>query len=913
MEEIFQSFFFCFIIVWLIILQVKSNKLSEKIERFCPKEQKKSPLNQTKESSFQRPVDTPPSTPPQSEQKTVSEPAPIITPATVAAPVSAPVSPKESTEKPVKEAQPVSFVQLFSWIGGFILLLGVLFSIKYALEKDLISPALRVALGTLIGIGMWTTGALMRKPQVKTTSDTLCACGLCICYAVWFAAYYFYHLLSPSLTLGLLFLISLSCFATAVWKNAQYIGILAQLVGFVTPFLFRSETPHIWFLLVYTGLINLAAIAAAIKRNWTQQLFTGMAFTFLCFLAVIFTGNSLQITLFPALFISLYATIATWRAQHPLLRTAFAFATVALILLGSRAFAVQTDILPYLLTFSAFFAVGFAGLAFWKKQEDLCFCALFFTLLSFCFVAATPSFITLFAFVGLLSFFFGLLTYSWGKRPLQVASMVLTALGFVVFLCHQPQGMDSRYLPYLAGFSVFFSFLFGLISYKQKNPALFLGTMGLSFLCFVLLLPFRNEIYLTALAAFFTLLFGILSAKIKNTRLQLSSVLLTAICILLICALGTLNLHIILSFALAAMVFYGCFAVKQKNGPLFAAAATSLLVPFCVLSFYALFHSREAELIKWLITWDILATLTPIFFKSHFENSKSAWLAVAGCNLVAGFLLLICQGTGAFPSLTANLSFLLAFLYALVFLQAANWQKLEEGNQRFRLNCLAWAPIVFLTLGIALRFTNAWMTAIFAMEAFLLIASYHIVQLNLLQNTGLSIFVVVLIRLLLNPFVLEYFEGAAPIFNGYLYTYLFCATMLFAAAAYWRKTQTETAANFLRVGGGLLLFALVNIEIANSFANGGPLSFNFCGEVAEAAAYTIAWALCGAICMFCTTRKMLWLLQVGIGLIGFAVLKLFVSDIWQLSAGLRITVLIGVAFIMLGISFIYQQFKKTNI
>lgn len=180
-------------------------------------------------------------------------------------------------EKPHKKVnspapkEPVSFVQLFSWLGGFILLLGVIFGIKYALENDLVSPAMRIVIGSLIGIGLWVGGALLRKPNVKTTSDTLCACGLCTLYSVWFSAYYFYHMTSPTVTFVLLSLVAIASFATAVWKDAQYIGVLAQIIGFLTPALFPSEEPKVWFLLTYVGIINVAAVAAALKRNWTNQ------------------------------------------------------------------------------------------------------------------------------------------------------------------------------------------------------------------------------------------------------------------------------------------------------------------------------------------------------------------------------------------------------------------------------------------------------------------------------------------------------------------------------------------------------------------------------------------------------------------------------------------------------------------
>ena len=180
-----------------------------------------------------------------------------------------------------------------------------------------------------------------------------------------------------------------------------------------------------------------------------------------------------------------------------------------------------------------------------------------------------------------------------------------------------------------------------------------------------------------------------------------------------------------------------------------------------------------------------------------------------------------------------------------------------------------------------------------------------------MQFIGAAILGSTFINLIIHTFIFNYYDRTDLILNWYLYTYLICAFSMFAGSYCWRKTESESPKTLLNALGGILLFTLINVEIANYFSNGaGELYFHFCGKLAEAAAYTIAWAICGAICMFLTVKKPSKLLYVGIGLISLSVLKLFLSDIWELSSGLRIAVLIIVAVIMLLISFIYQQLKK---
>ncbi len=815
-----------------------------------------------------------------------------------------------------KPKEPISFVQLFSWIGGFILLLGVIFLIKYALEKELISATLRVAIGTIAGIALWTTGALLRKPNVKTTSDTLCACGLCTCYSVWFAAYYFYQMTSPTVTFILLSIIALASFATAVWKNAQYIGVLAQIIGFLTPFLFHTETPQIWFLLAYIGIINVAAVAAAIKRNWQNQLFTGLAFTFLCFLSVIKNSNLLQLAIFPAFLSIFYTVVYIYKDQKWLMKAVFAFTTIALIILGFHnfIFSLESSLekLPYLITYAGFFAILFALLAFWKNDNETFICSIFFTLLGFVLIATTQSLIAIFIYIIFISLFFGVISIKNQNIYWQIASMFLTGIGFIALYFCQPNAiLDTTHLPYLAGFATFFTLFFGIIAFIKKSDLLLSNTIILAFLCFGFIVPFKNQWYLIGLNTLFTLFFGTLSGIREKLYPQLTSIIFTAICVTLTSLIGIEKLHSILAFALIYQILYIFFSIKQKNGVIYSVNTLSLIIPLCIMTNQAIDDKRGEEIFIWLVIWNILIACIPFVWQKTFEKSKETWVSVSVFNLLVGSLIIaIFYDDIKYRQTSGYIPFLLFAFFAIYDYLIIKWSKLDEGIQKLRITTLITVPIAFLTMSIALNFTNEWKTIAYALEGFSLILLWHKLPINLLQNFGTILMWIVGIRLLLNPFIITYHKENNLFFNWYLYTYLPCSAAMFASAYFWRKDSQKKYPTILNSLGGILLFALVNIEIANYFSNGESLNFNFCGKVSEAATYTIAWAICGAVCMFLANKKLDKLLKVGIGLISLSVIKLFLFDIWQLTSLLRIIVLIGVAVIMLAISFIYQIKKK---
>ena len=115
-----------------------------------------------------KPVTPPPPLPPPA-----AKPAPALAPA-AAAPAaaahrrraSAPPAAPARIARPARSVSVEQFmgVKLFAWLGGIAMFFGVIFFVKYAFERNLIPPAVRVALGFVTGAGL-LVGGLVDAPQ----------------------------------------------------------------------------------------------------------------------------------------------------------------------------------------------------------------------------------------------------------------------------------------------------------------------------------------------------------------------------------------------------------------------------------------------------------------------------------------------------------------------------------------------------------------------------------------------------------------------------------------------------------------------------------------------------------------------------------------------------------------------------
>ena len=160
-------------------------------------------------------------------------------------------------------------VKFFAWIGGLALFLAVVFFVKYAFEHNLISPALRVAAGFLVGVGLLGGGALLhRREQYTVGAQALCGTGVVILYATTYAARSFYSLIGAVPAFVLMILITAAAFLLAVRFNALVVAILGLCGGFLTPVLLSTGQDNPLGLFGYLAFLNAGLLAVALHKRW---------------------------------------------------------------------------------------------------------------------------------------------------------------------------------------------------------------------------------------------------------------------------------------------------------------------------------------------------------------------------------------------------------------------------------------------------------------------------------------------------------------------------------------------------------------------------------------------------------------------------------------------------------------------
>ncbi len=231
----------------------------------------------------------------------------------------------------------------------------------------------------------------------------------------------------------------------------------------------------------------------------------------------------------------------------------------------------------------------------------------------------------------------------------------------------------------------------------------------------------------------------------------------------------------------------------------------------------------------------------------------------------------------------------------------------------------------FVTLAIPLQLEQEWITIGWALEALALTVLWRRFDHAGLKYLAFALAAVVCVRLVLNPYVLGYYERSPlRIFNWLSYTYLVPAASLLGIWGLLRSLEIPRRrpwedslfpkkhallANVAAAAALAVLFAWVNLTIIDWFATGSSLSIPTDRLPARDLTMSIAWAVFALVMLgLGLWRRSIGLRVASLGLILVTCGKVFLYDLAHLSDLYRVASLVGLALSLIVISLVYQRF-----
>jgi uncharacterized membrane protein len=242
------------------------------------------------------------------------------------------------------------------------------------------------------------------------------------------------------------------------------------------------------------------------------------------------------------------------------------------------------------------------------------------------------------------------------------------------------------------------------------------------------------------------------------------------------------------------------------------------------------------------------------------------------------------------------------------------------GRDLARLALVAGSALAFATVAIPLQLRQQWITIGWALEGAALAWLYRRIPHRGLLYCATALLSVAFVRLALNPAVFVYEPRGGRVFNWYLYAYAIVSMAILVAAWWLNRTDDRLivagdagswakASKLLPPAAVILLFLLLNIEIADFYATGPEITFRFGVTIAQDLTYTVGWLIFGLILlaagiyMHSRTGRM-----AAVAMIAITMFKAFLYDMGSLGGLYRVASLVGLAISLALVAVALQKF-----
>lgn len=741
-------------------------------------------------------------------------------------------------------------IKLFGWIAGIALVLAAVFLFKYSIDHGWLRPAVRATMGLATGVALLIVCELRLARNYRFTANAMDGAGIAILYATLFALYGRWHLWPATAAfLGMLVVTAAAVFLSTR-RDSIFIALLGLLGGFATPALLSSGENRPIALFSYLLLLNGGISWIAFRKRW--PILTALSLALTAFYQWAWVKQFLttgQMPLAAAIFLVFAAVGAISFGREVEFRRIGAAGAVLPLL-----FAFFTAVVPeYGASFNVLFGflllitAGLAAIAIWRGPEWLSLLGGGATLVTF--------------------FIWLVVSYTHASWPL---SLVWLAAFLALYLASSLR---------LASMAVY------------TAPLLFFVFIGLA-----IREPSR---FLTLSGAMFTLLAVVVAFALLRGRPHLATVAL-AFASITIMTLGQAPFWLVLSAQVTLFATLLVIAWVHESH-----ALAVLAIPFSIAAQLASTQLTDVEQVTVSAALFALFLFYPLILGARVKRSLAPHLAAILASIVFFIHAYVLRKELGFADYAGFLPIAEALLLVVLL-----WRLLQLDPHPTRLAMVAATILAFLTAAIPVQLDKEWITIAFALEAAALVWLFRRIPHRGLLFWSAGLAATVFARLVLNPYVYDYHpKSATPVFNWYLYTYLFCAIAMFAIA--WLAPRAEVALRWLAtICATAELFLLLNIEIADFYSKGDVLTFNFMGSsLAQDLTYTMGWALFAMAMLVTGIALHARAARVAaLGLLLITILKCFLHDLARLGGLYRVGSLFGLAVSLVLVGLMLQKF-----
>jgi uncharacterized membrane protein len=171
---------------------------------------------------------------------------------------------------------------LINKIGILILVLGISYFVKYAIDKDWINEPARVGIGVLAGSLVLFIAHKLRK-NYTAFSSVLVAGAIAIFYFTIAIAFHEYKLFGQEVAFAIMVVITAFSCLISLSYNRMELAILSLIGGFAVPFMVSTGSGNYLVLFTYIAILDVGILIMAYFKKWQLLHILSFIFTIILF------------------------------------------------------------------------------------------------------------------------------------------------------------------------------------------------------------------------------------------------------------------------------------------------------------------------------------------------------------------------------------------------------------------------------------------------------------------------------------------------------------------------------------------------------------------------------------------------------------------------------------------------------
>jgi uncharacterized membrane protein len=195
---------------------------------------------------------------------------------------------KRTLSTPIEERQKLGLehfigLKLIHLVGIIVLVIGISIGVKYAIDGQLISEAMRIVLAYAAGILLLILSIRLKK-NYQLFSAILFSGSMASVYFTTYAAFAYYHFIPGTVAFLVMVALTVYTIFMAIRYDRKEIAIVGMVGAYGIPFLVSANSERVDLFLSYILLINLGIVFLSFRKSWKLVGQLAMLITWVLFI-----------------------------------------------------------------------------------------------------------------------------------------------------------------------------------------------------------------------------------------------------------------------------------------------------------------------------------------------------------------------------------------------------------------------------------------------------------------------------------------------------------------------------------------------------------------------------------------------------------------------------------------------------